>query len=218
MTTISDLVAAVGQFAWPAVVSVALFVYRKDIAAVFESLRTRGMSLEAGGMKLTLAEAHEQDARLLADLQKKLLEVERRAPGAAKALAARPRQGRGHATPPRTVLWVDDHPRNNAVLVGQLEQMDVRVDTALSTSEALRRARRTRYDAVISDMGRLEDRKYHADAGLDLLRALKKEDPDLPVVFFTTRRAVQEKADAVGKAGGTAVTSSSYELLQALGL
>lgn len=237
-------IGTVSGLAWPLVVVFAIVLYRKGIAGVIETIKKRGIAFKAAGVELTLQEAHEQDAQLLADMRKQLLDLERRveggrppglmlpdaargivgsglaASGAPEGLEARSAQAEAGAKPagPRSILWVDDNPRNNAALADQLRRMDNEVELALSTNDARRMLASKRYDAVISDMGRTEDGKHRPDAGLDLLKWIRERGDKLPVVFFTTRKTAESRAEDVREAGGTAITSSSFELFRALGL
>ena len=54
------------------------------------------------------------------------------------------------------ILWVDDHPENNASIVELLSNYGVDVEVALTNAEALAQLTRhpKRYDVLISDMGR----------------------------------------------------------------
>src|SRR5262249_22155926 len=68
------------------------------------------------------------------------------------------------------VLWVDDDPGNNDAERNALAEIGIRVDIAISTTDALKRIETLRshkrtYDLVISDMGR---GFFHPHAGLDL--------------------------------------------------
>ena len=81
----------------------------------------------------------------------------------------------GPPTPPperraAAVLWVDDRPENNALLIDQLMTDGVQVDVARTTEEGLALASRRGYGAVITDMGRWEDGRYHTVAGVDFAR------------------------------------------------
>ncbi|WP_147572903.1 response regulator transcription factor [Cellulomonas massiliensis] len=112
------------------------------------------------------------------------------------------------------VLWVDDNPSNNTSLVDALERVQVHVDLARSTEEALALAASREYGVVITDMGRREGGKFDPDAGLTLLRELRASGQDVPVFVYTSARAQDRQQDALD-AGATLVTSRPTELFSA---
>ena len=119
------------------------------------------------------------------------------------------------------VLWVDDHPENNALLVEQLQQNAVRVDLAKSTTEALAYLRQRRYGAILSDMGRTENGTDVPDAGMRLLRAIVDSGMNIPVLFYTGSFAASAYGEEAMATGAAVITSSPtvlFEHLQALQL
>jgi CheY-like chemotaxis protein len=122
----------------------------------------------------------------------------------------------GYGSSGTGVLWVDDHPENNAILADSLLRDGVRIDTALSTDEALARLRRHRYAAVISDMGRAEDGADVPDAGLRLLDAVRRTQPALPFVIYCGERSALTYRDRALAAGATAITASPAEVVTQL--
>jgi CheY-like chemotaxis protein len=77
------------------------------------------------------------------------------------------------------ILWVDDHPENNLNERRMFRQLQVDVDTAKSTAEALGMLRNGNYDLVLSDMSRGDD----AMAGLKCFEQLRKVTTT-PVIFY----------------------------------
>jgi len=82
-----------------------------------------------------------------------------------------------------TVLWVDDHPANNALDVRYLRSRDIAVHLARSTDEAVKLLAMNRYDLVISDLGRGENRL----AGADLAQRLRANAAAVPIMIYTIR-------------------------------
>jgi CheY-like chemotaxis protein len=82
--------------------------------------------------------------------------------------------------PGARILWVDDHPENNANERRMLESLRIAVNEALSTDQALSRLEQSPYDAVISDMSRNGD----VQAGLRLLSEMRGKGIDAPVIFY----------------------------------
>jgi CheY-like chemotaxis protein len=211
MEGLSKLITAVASLAWPVVLAVLLYKLRDPIRALIESARGRKFTIKVAGNELTMEEASEQQRVMLSDLQNKLAALEKQVePNVNADNIVR------HVSGPskKAILWVDDNPKNNSYLVASLEERGVRVDTALSTEEALTKFNKFHYDIVISDMGRPEGDK----AGIDLIRKIKARGPDTPVFIFSGFWAASNLRDEALKAGATEITSSGTTLLSALPL
>ena len=91
-----------------------------------------------------------------------------------------------------TILWVDDHPTNNALEIEALRRRSVAVHLTESTGDALKLLGINRYKLVVSDLGRGEDRL----AGLRMIAAMKQRGMTVPVIIYTVRpkdRSGQER-------------------------
>lgn len=211
MDEATKFIQALSTAAWPALVFFVVWTYRKQVAAIIESAKGRRFTIEVGGQKLSMEDANQQQQKLIADLQKQLLELRGKVEGfqvsPEAALAAPTGVPASNA-----VLWVDDTPKNNSYFIELLQQRGYRVDLATSTSEGIRLANTNTYRAVLSDMGRAEDGQFNDDAGLDLLQLLHREGSTLPfVIFCSTRKAAQFRQRAK-ELGARAITSSAMEL------
>jgi CheY-like chemotaxis protein len=102
------------------------------------------------------------------------------------------------------ILWVDDHPNNNGYERRMLLALGISVDLATSTGEALEKVGHTSYDVILSDMAR--DRP---DAGLVLLRRLRKAGSRIEVVFYVG----ELDADLGVPAGAFGITNYPEPLL-----
>lgn len=111
----------------------------------------------------------------------------------------------------RSILWVDDHPENNAVLADSWRRDGARVEIARSTSEALQLLESHAYGLIISDMGRQESDVDVPDAGLRLLTQFRMTDPITPFVLYGNVGPFAVTAKAVG---ATMVTASTFELME----
>lgn len=103
-----------------------------------------------------------------------------------------------------TILWVDDHPSNNTLEVEDLRNQRIAVHLADSTGDALKLMAINRYQLVISDLGRGDDRL----AGLRMIGAMKQHGMTLPVIIYTVRpkerhgeQALRQLAAQAGAAG-----------------
>jgi CheY-like chemotaxis protein len=109
-----------------------------------------------------------------------------------------------------SILWVDDHPENNAMLAESWRREGAEVDTARTTDEAMRLLVERRYGLVISDMGRHESGVDVPDAGLRLLTKVRATDAHVPFVLYGN---VEQVSDTARAAGATLVTGSTFELV-----
>ena len=92
------------------------------------------------------------------------------------------------------ILWVDDNPGNNNAERNALSALKIQIDEAISTKNALTLLRMEDYNLVISDVGR----GFNSTAGFDLLRTMRREGFEVPVIFYTDRqRPVPEEALAL---------------------
>ena len=118
----------------------------------------------------------------------------------------------------KTILWVDDNPKNNSYFVEHLSELGVRVDLAESTAEGAARFEAKKYDSVISDMGRKEGPYFNGSAGLDLLKIVRARDATIPFVFFSSPQAIATYGQEALSLGATAMTSSQTKLFGILNL
>lgn len=208
---ISKLLEGIAAVAWPAVIILLILLFRPAISALIESARSRKFTLKLGGQELTMEEANEQHGNLIADLQSQVLEIKTRL--AAPGVPTTPETTRiAKPDRARSVLWVDDHPKNNSYFVQQLTDKGINVDLALSTSGALRMFTKKVYGAVISDMGRTEGGQYKPSAGIELLSQIREEDKSIPFILFCTSRGVAEHRREAINLGASGITSSGTEM------
>lgn len=81
------------------------------------------------------------------------------------------------------ILWVDDFPDNNRYPVQVFRELQMKVDQATSTDEALTLLDRATYDLVISDVSRGPD----GQAGVKMLQRFRDRGVDLPVLIHAAR-------------------------------
>lgn len=209
----TDLSRLIEVLAWPLIAIVVIWRFGPSIAKLFDSALTRSFTLKVGGQELTLGEVTDQHRTLIADLQAQVVAlreaVERAGVSLPSATAAEE-----PAEPPagRSVLWVDDEPKNNSYFVEQLRGQGVEVDIELGNAGALRRLGRRTYTAIVSDMGRREDGRFQPTAGLSLLEDVRRIAPNTPFILFTSARNVFLHTDEVHAHAAADITSSATEL------
>ena len=101
---------------------------------------------------------------------------------------------------PVRVLVVDDEPNLTELVAMALRYEGWDVRTAATGTEAVRTAREFSPDAVVLDM-MLPDID-----GLEILRRLRADAPEVPVLFLTTRDAVEDRVAGLTAGGDDYVT------------
>lgn len=229
----AETITSFAALLWPLLVVAALLVFGKPLMAVVRSAEHREWTLEVGGQKLNMMQLSDQQNRSIADLQTQISALHQRIaeldPGAVDVQTSEPdviwgqqvARGRDVDSIPPAVLWVDDHPSNNALIAEQLQRNGVRVDVALSTAEGLAKLGTRRYGAVLSDMGRAEDGAPVSDAGVRLLKAVRETHPAIPYLIYCGPQAATTYREAATAAGADVITASPGVLtdrLHSLGL
>jgi DNA-binding response OmpR family regulator len=109
------------------------------------------------------------------------------------------------------VLWVDDHPQNNASERAFLERNLIAVYQVVTTEEALQLLAMYEYDAVISDMNR-NDKPLD---GITLVKAMRQRKDPTPFFLYTVVPS-QAQQRIVAEAGGQAATVTPQQLYSAV--
>lgn len=206
--SIAELLDGLSKLAWPIIVGIVLWKLYPVARKIMES---RSFTVKIGGNEISVQEASEQVIKQIGDLQDKI--VDRSVQETAGELL-----GSSEATP--KILWVDDHPSNNAVLMENLRADGFTIVEVTSTEAALEtlQAGSKNFDLIISDMGRLENGRYLATAGLSLIEATRKANIKIPTYIYTTQANAMRYRTLIVEHGGNAVTSSPLELLKLIKL
>ena len=101
---------------------------------------------------------------------------------------------------PIRVLTVDDEPSLTELLSMAMRYEGWEVSTANSGSSAVRAARETHPDAIVLDM-MLPDLD-----GLEVMRRVRQDQPDVPVIFLTAKDAVSDRINGLTAGGDDYVT------------
>ena len=101
---------------------------------------------------------------------------------------------------PIRVLAVDDETSLTELLSMAMRYEGWQVTTAASGTDAVKAARETRPDAIVLDM-MLPDID-----GLEVLRRLRGETPDVPVLFLTAKDSVEDRVTGLTAGGDDYVT------------
>jgi two-component system OmpR family response regulator len=101
---------------------------------------------------------------------------------------------------PIRVLAVDDEASLTELLAMAMRYEGWHVTTAGSGTEAVKAAREARPDAIVLDM-MLPDFD-----GLEVMRRIRAEDPEVPVIFLTAKDAVEDRIGGLTAGGDDYVT------------
>ncbi|MCH7348330.1 response regulator [Aeromonas sp. MR7] len=198
--------------AWPMLFAFFLVRFSPALKAFFESLSE--FSVKGAGFE---ASAKRKQAEAVAALV---------------AAAAKPDSGRSsspgldareavdlvqYAVTPRllrkaaqaNVLWVDDRPENNTYERQSLEALGINFVLATSTEQALAKLRDSKFNAIISDMGRPSDPR----AGYTLLDQLRQSGNHTPFVIYASSNSPEHKVEA-RQHGALGCTNRASELFE----
>jgi DNA-binding NtrC family response regulator len=89
------------------------------------------------------------------------------------------------------ILIVDDELIMRESLAGWLERDEYKVDTAASGEEALKKLTQSRFDIMLVDI------KMEGMSGLDVLRQVKTDEPDVAVVMITAYGSISTAIEAM---------------------
>lgn len=108
----------------------------------------------------------------------------------------------------KCVLWVDDNPDNNTLVVRALRRLQLDVQLETTTELGLEAMRRRNFDLVISDMGR----GTNMVAGYDLLKAIRDSGSRVPFLIFAGSDSPEFRREAAER-GAQLSTNNMLELM-----
>ncbi len=214
ISQVADLLHGLASFAWPLL---AVIIALMLINPVRQAISSRDLSVRIGEYEVSIQEVADQQGDLIESIRKDVESLNSRVDSieGKDSTTASPSE-----SPPEieSVLWVDDYPPNNALLVLRLTEADISVTTARSTNEALDKLGKRSYSYIITDIGRVEPGETikNTEAGLEFIREVRKFDSVTPILVFSSR--VGLVGAEAKELGANIATSSSTELLRELGL
>ncbi|HRQ42195.1 MAG TPA: response regulator [Chloroflexota bacterium] len=225
MENIPAIIESIALLAWPVIVIVILFSFRSSVKELIESGKSRKFTVKVAGNELTMEEINDQQRTLIADLQKRVGELQEQVDtilNNKRPSEIQPSEENSKrvlneeiADKVRLILWVDDQPKNNSFLIQGLQDQGIQVVTALSTNEAIEKFQNVRFDRVITDMGRQEDGRFNPVAGIELTKIIRRTNANVPIFAYTSSRGMSHQ-QAAYTAGITGITTSPSELLSSL--
>jgi CheY-like chemotaxis protein len=200
--------AALASLAWPAI---ALFALYRFWPAIETLLKRDSVTVKLGGFELSSQQVVDDFRKNFADIQKRISGIE---------LARTDIEGQSASVPvstpspaPKALLWVDDFPSNNALLIESFTKEGIDVVLSLDTSDALKKLKNGDYSAVITDLGRKEDGIDNPNAGLDLLIEMRKINSNLPTLVFAGSRGISHRKKLL-EHGAAEVTASGVDVFR----
>lgn len=186
--------------AWPVILLLIVFLFRKQISAFLPELGHRLKKAEIGGSKFEFSEIQKAAVNVLPEVIEKGLEEYKDKP---EQLAGYVREQvkklpEFQATTPmtappsirgRSILWVDDKPMNNVYESSVLKRLGASILFARSTDEALAFLSRDNFDLIISDVHRDENGRSNPNAGYELLEKIGRTNRKIPFIFYTSSAA-----------------------------
>jgi CheY-like chemotaxis protein len=157
-------------------------------------------------MEVTVQEAAQSSGKNISDLQERVAIIE-------KSLSGKIHQKSDviEKNDLLSILWVDDYPINNAFIIDKLEKEGVRVRKELSTESGLSALSSDKFDIIISDLGRKENGRDNAFAGLDFVKKLRLHGHKHPVLIFAGLRGLDNRERLI-EAGANDVTNSGVDV------
>jgi CheY-like chemotaxis protein len=223
-SNVAQIIEALGRLGWPVLVGVVLW---KIYPALQRVLDSRAFTIKVGEFQVTVQDATEQLRATIEDLQQKVsqirAELDESAVPTTGGVAGR--QARAEIVSPpapirpvalRSVLWVDDKPEDKAYYITQLRSEAIRVLEVRSTREAIdyMASSPDTIGIVISNMGRWEGEVFNHEAGLELIKSIREEGGETPVLVFAGKSKVARYHEAVLASGGNGITWSPVELFE----
>lgn len=208
----SQTISAIAVLLWPLIVLAVLVLFWQPLRRLLHTAERREVTIKWGGQEITLRQLTDQQSGQLADLRRRLAELEDRVgPSTGEKVHLAEDEPVRRAS---GVLWVDDNPTNNAIEIERLRQAGVDVRTALDTEDALLALSRRQFALIVSDMARKEHGRMVADAGVQLVREVRAHDAETRIVIYSASGGANRYGAAAKEAGADLVTSSAYELFR----
>ncbi len=212
MDDLASVITAIAAVGWPLVMA---FLVWKLLPILKSRLSAGDVTVKMFGVEVSLQDASENFGKQLADLQEKVVQL-RTIAGQAHPHSLDGSPTQSDIAPGERILWVDDHPENNAFEIARLQAAEIPVDQVSSTDEALVSLTHKRYTKVITDLERRENGQTAPQAGIELINRMRDNGIPIPVYVYCSKAAVDLYGDKVSAAGAAGITSSPLELFEQL--
>lgn len=176
MSELAELLGGIAAILWVVVALVALLLLRTLTAREGRSLSKLGVG--PSGVTMEFAQARIEEAIRGADV-----EVRRAIGNVAKRSVAERLERHADLLRNATILWVDDHPEHNSAIIVLLREFGATVDTPTTNEDALALLKATRYDVVITDVGRDHEGPRSDLKGVDLAEEVYDQWNQRVIIF-----------------------------------
>ncbi|MFZ5880184.1 MAG: response regulator [Chloroflexota bacterium] len=216
METLPEILKAIATLLWPVIVIAIMLIFRKPVEELIATARSRKFAVKVGEVELSMEEYNKQQSDLIKDLQNQVAALQ-------KSLGQHEHGGMEYhvtedAARPRTrsILWVDNRPRNNAMLMESLREADISVTTALDSQEALGKLRTLSFDKVVTDLDHPDNGQPNATAGIELVKAVRAMNKEIPIYIYTSAGKAEKLFLEAQEAGANQITGSPTILMALL--
>ncbi len=179
MSDAADLLRAIAAFSWVVLAFVVFLALLRVLRS--QDVPLTKLGLGPGGVTMEWAEAKFDAAVSRSDD-----ETQRAIGNVAKRSVIERLKTHADLLARARILWVDDHPENNAALIELLREFKASIDTPRSNKEAFTLLGESRYDVIISDVGRDDEGPGSDLKGIELARTVF-ERWGQRVLLFTAR-------------------------------
>lgn len=103
------------------------------------------------------------------------------------------------------ILWIDDYPSNNEMVIQLFEKVGIKIDLAINTEGGIKLLNEKKYDLIITDMGRGRE----ADAGNTFIQKTKKLKKAMipPIIVYASQSAIEKHGQRSIELGASATLS-----------
>lgn len=216
METLPEILKAIATLLWPVIVIAIMLIFRKPVEELIASARLRKFAVKVGEVELSMEEYNKQQSDLIKDLQNQVAALQ-------KSTGQHEHSGMEyHVTEAaarsrtRSILWVDNHPRNNAMLMENLREADISVTTALDNQEALGKLRTLSFDKIVTDLDHPDNGRPNATAGIELVKAVRAMNKEIPIYIYTSAGKAEKLFVEAQEAGVNQITGSPTILMALL--
>lgn len=181
---VAKALGGVASLAWTGLAIYVVWLLRGALVGTVNRLT----GVEAWGVKFTLEGAAQAMAQAF-EIAAKNTKWPAEAPEQERQAALAKAKARRSVYEGAEILWVDDRPSNNRNESRMLRSCGAFITFACTTEEAREAIAAAKVEArpfnlLLSDIARDVPPPPHAQAGLDMLAAFRKEGITLPVIFY----------------------------------
>lgn len=180
ITAFAELLRALSNLAWPIVIGIFLWALYPAIKEILAAFTLQKFTFKGFGFEISMKEAAENAKRIIQDLSEKASQSNL-----------------------EHILWVEELPKTKYFEIKAIRNAGISVDVALSTEVAMKKLaiEEVKYDLIISSMYRREQGIKRPNAGLALIKKLKRADINIPIIIYCSSINCQRTSKEVQSEG-----------------